>query len=104
MRILGATCVVLGVGAAQPALAEPSVTDLASRVEMHAIETLTLSDQQLLTGDRSGKTVTIAGELRFPRGATGRLPAVVLLHGSGGIGPREEFRSKYLAELGNASF
>jgi hypothetical protein len=62
---------------------------------MHGIETLTLSDQQLLTGDRNGKTVIIAGELRFPRVATGRLPAVILLHGSGGIGPREEFWSKY---------
>jgi dienelactone hydrolase len=104
MRILRATYLVLGVAAAQPALAEPSVTDLAARVEMQAIETLTLSDQQLLTGDRNGKTVIIAGELRFPRGATGRLPAVVLLHGSGGIGPREEFWSKYLTELGYASF
>src|SRR5215470_15972070 len=104
MRILRTLCVVLTAASAQPALAEPSVADLAARVEIHAIETLTLSDQQLLTGDKNGKTVTIAGELRFPRGATGRVPAVVLLHGSGGIGPREEFWSKYIAELGNASF
>ena len=63
-----------------------------------------MSDRQLLTGDTNGQRVTIAGELRFPRGTTGRLPAVILLHGSGGIGAREEFWSKYLSELGMASF
>jgi hypothetical protein len=43
-------------------LAEPSVNDLAPRTEMHAIETLTLSDQQLLTGDKNGQRLTIAGD------------------------------------------
>ena len=36
---------------AQPAIAEPSVKDLAARTEVRPIETLTLSDQQFLTGD-----------------------------------------------------
>jgi hypothetical protein len=44
MRILQATYVVLSVAVAQHALAEPSVTDLAARVEMYGIETLTLSE------------------------------------------------------------
>jgi hypothetical protein len=39
----------------QAAMAEPSVNDLALRTEVHAFETLTLSDQQLLTGDKNGK-------------------------------------------------
>jgi hypothetical protein len=104
MRVLSAACVILGMTGAQAALAEPRVNDLAPRTEVHAIETLTLSDQQLLTGDKNGQRVTIAGELRFPRGTTGRLPVVILLHGSGGIGAREEFWSKYLSELGMASF
>jgi hypothetical protein len=86
MRILSAVCIILGGIGTQPALAEPSASDLARRTEIHAIETITLSDQQLLTGDKNGQRVTIAGQLRFPRDATGRLPAVILLHGSGGIG------------------
>lgn len=105
MRILSAVCImILGAIETLPAVGEPSASDLAPRTEIHAIETITLSDQQLLTGDKGGQRVTIAGQLRFPQEATGRLPAVILLHGSGGIGAREEFWSKYLNELGIASF
>ena len=103
-RILRAACVVLGVTAAQSAVAEPSVADLAARTELRAVETLTLSDQQFLTGDKNGKPTTIAGELRLPRGATGKLPAVVLLHGSGGVGPGPEMWAKYFNEMGVASY
>lgn len=60
---------------------------IPARVELHAIETLTLSDQQFLTGDASGgKPATITGQFRIAQG-TGRLPVVVMMHGSGGIGP-----------------
>ncbi|SRR6266550_2372393 len=104
IRILRAACVVLGVTAAQSAMAEPSVTDLAARIELRAVETLTLSDQQFLAGDKNGKPTTIAGELRLPRGTTGKLPAVVLLHGSGGVGPGPEMWAKYFNEMGVASY
>src|ERR1700754_1612976 len=59
--------------------------DVASRVEIYAIPSLTISDQQFLTGDANGKPVTVAGELRIAQGA-GRLPVVVLMHGSSGVG------------------
>src|SRR5712691_11645989 len=103
-RILRAFCAILGLAWAHMAAAEPSSTDLAARTELRAIETLTLSDQQFLTGDRNGKAVTIAGELRLPQGASGRLPAVILMHGSGGPGPREEFWAKIFNEMAIASF
>ena len=91
--------------AVQSAIADPSVKDLAARTEVRPIETLTLSDQQFLTGDKSAaKAAVIAGELRLPQGAAGRLPAVVLMHGSGGAGAREEFWSKIFNEMGIASF
>jgi len=86
------------------AAAEPSSTDLAARTELRAIETLTLTDQQFLTGDKNGKAVTIAGELRLPQGAAGRLPAVILQHGSGGVGPGPELWARYFNEMGVASF
>jgi dienelactone hydrolase len=59
--------------------------DVASRVEIYAIPSLTISDQQFLTGDANGKPVTVAGELRIAQG-NGRLPVVVLMHGSSGVG------------------
>jgi hypothetical protein len=88
----------------QSVVADPSLKELAARTEVRPIETLTLTDQQFLTGDKSGKAAVIAGELRLPQGASGRLPAVVLMHGSGGAGPREEFWSKTFNEMGIASF
>jgi predicted dienelactone hydrolase len=85
------------------AIAEPTVHDLASRTELRAIETLTLSDQQFLTGDKNAKATTIAGELRFPQSVSGRLPVVVLLHGSGGATGGHELWAKHFNEMGIAS-
>jgi len=65
--------------------AQSMPNDVASRVEIYAIPSLTISDQQFLTGDANGKPVTVAGELRIAQG-TGRLPVVVLMHGSSGVG------------------
>src|SRR5260370_23306027 len=56
---------------------------IAARTELHQIQTLTLSDQQFLNADTGGKPVTITGQLRIAQGS-GRLPVVVLQHGSGG--------------------
>ena len=59
--------------------------DVAARTEIYAIPSLTISDQQFLTGDANGKAVTVAGEFRIAQG-TGKLPVVVLMHGSSGVG------------------
>src|SRR3954467_5582774 len=85
--------------AAQSAIADPSVKELAARTEGRPTEGLMPSGQQVLTGRKStAKWAVIAGELRLPQGAAGRLPAVVLMHGSGGAGAREEFWSKIFNE------
>jgi dienelactone hydrolase len=99
---LAGACAIVAL--TSPALADPSVKELAARAEVRPIETLTLSDQQFLTGDKRGQASVIAGELRLPQRASGRLPAVILLHGSGGPGAREEFWSKTFNEMGIASF
>ena len=57
-----------------------------ARTELHAIPTLTLSDRDFLTGEKNGTSVTIAGSLRIPSLGADRLPAVILVHGSGGVG------------------
>ena len=87
-----------------PALtAETGSRQIAGRIELHPIPTLTLSDQQFLTGDSNGKPVTVSGALRLPPG-TGRVPVVVLMHGSGGVGPNVDMWAKEFAEFGFASF
>ncbi len=55
-------------------------------MEIHSFPSMTLTDQEFLTGRKEGQPVILAGELRLPRPGNDRLPAVVLLHGSGGVG------------------
>jgi dienelactone hydrolase len=88
---------------AQSAAAEPNLKDLAARMELRPIETLTITDQQFLTGDKNGKPVSIAGALRLPQGSSGRVPAVVLLHGSGGVNGGHELWARQFNEMGIAS-
>src|SRR5260370_32462430 len=56
------------------------------RTEVYPVQTVTLSTADFLQGKKDGKPAMIAGELRIPKPGTDRLPAVVLVHGSGGIG------------------
>src|SRR3984885_14337596 len=63
--------------------------EFAARVELYPIPTLTLSDRQFLTGSSEGAPATVSGEFRIAQG-TGRLPVVVLVHGSSGVGPAME--------------
>jgi dienelactone hydrolase len=86
------------------ALCAPIARAQVARTELHAIPTLTLSDGQFLTGDKNGTPVTITGALRIPRLGTDRLPAVILMHGSGGIGANVDRWSQELNAIGLATF
>ena len=44
------------------------------RLEIHAIPSVTVSNEQFLIGDRYGKPVIIGGELRLPRGLGREIP------------------------------
>jgi dienelactone hydrolase len=83
--------------------AEVGTKDFAARTELLPIQTLTLTDQQFLTGDNNGKPTTITGQLRIAQG-TGRLPVVVLQHGSGGFAPNIEYWSRELNAAGISTF
>lgn len=76
---------------------------VAARVEIHAIPSLTISDQQFLTGDPNGKAVTVAGAFRIAQG-TGRLPVVILMHGSGGVPPTIEAWTHQFNSMGISTF
>jgi dienelactone hydrolase len=89
---VAATALILCTGAwlaTSETKAQSIPKEVAARVELYAIPSLTISDQQFLTGDARGAQVTVAGELRIAQG-TGRLPVVVLMHGSSGVGATTE--------------
>jgi dienelactone hydrolase len=77
--------------------------EAAARVEIYAIPSLTISDQQFLTGDTNGKPVTVAGEFRVAQGS-GRLPVVVLMHGSSGVGANIEPWTHQFNKMGISTF
>jgi dienelactone hydrolase len=82
---------------------QPDLKQIASRTELHQISTLTLSDQQFLTGNAIATPVTIVGQLRIAQGS-GRLPVVVLQHASSGYDARIDIWSRELNELGISTF
>src|ERR1700694_5072197 len=71
-----------------------------ARIELHAIPPTTLTDHQFLTGVKEGQPVAVTGELRIPLPGTSRLPAVILVHGSGGIGSNVDVWSQELNRIG----
>ena len=77
LRLISATAIVLlpAMGGAQIA-----------RVEVHPVQSVTMTDKDFLNGRKDGKPVMLGGQLRIPRPGVDKLPAIVLLHGSGGVG------------------
>jgi dienelactone hydrolase len=80
-----------------------------ARTELHTIKSATMADRQFLTGEKNGTAVTLAGVLRIPRAGSDKLPAVVLLHGSGGMGANvdrwaHEFNASGIATFAVDSF
>src|ERR1700674_672439 len=74
------------------------------RWEMRPVETITLSTQQFLTGDKSGKPTLLAGELRIPTRGTDKLAAVILVHASQGIDQAIDRWAQEINSIGVAVF
>ena len=93
----------LAIGA-QLALASKTFSkDIAPRIETIPIQTLTISDEQFLKGDASGRPTIISGKLKVAQGS-GRLPLVILMHGSGGIEENAVVWERLFASLGISTF
>jgi dienelactone hydrolase len=71
-----------GLSAQAQWAAAPSVP---SRIEVHALQTQTLTGDAFLKGSDKGQSHLLGAELRLPQGQKTKFPAVVLIHGSGGI-------------------
>jgi dienelactone hydrolase len=81
----------------------PQLTNAdTARLEIYSVETLTLTDQQFLVGAKDGIPARIGAELRLPPG-TARIPAVVLIHGSGGVGANVDGWAQALNAMGIAA-
>ena len=108
MRRFGLVLALAGWAFMAPATADTHDSDstrYASRVELHPFLTLTLTDEQFLSGGADeAKPVPIAGSLRIARGGKDRVPVVILMHGSGGIGTNVEFWQRELNTLGISTF
>lgn len=77
---------------------------LAGRIEVLAVRSVTYTGQQFLTGAAADKEVLLGGELRLPVGAAPKVPAVILVHGSGGVGSSVDAWARALNEAGIAAF
>ena len=104
-KLIGALAVALNIFRGEPGIARPRFASkrIAARTELHPVRTLTISDHQFLTGDTTGVPVTICGHFRIAQGA-GRLPVVVLQHGSSGYGANIDVWSRELNALGISTF
>jgi dienelactone hydrolase len=95
--VLATLCVLVA------AFSHPGYAQVA-RMEVIPFESLTLTDEEFLSGHEDGKPMTIAGELRLPRAGTERFPLVILLHGScGACGYVIDWEREFLA-MGVATF
>ena len=76
-----------------------------ARQEIIAIQSITISDSDFLQGKADGKPVTIAGRLLLPKATPdAKQPAVILIHGSGGIGGSAAALPGWERELTSAGF
>src|SRR6266404_5206680 len=95
--------------ASPPAINSSLKPDLAripaqtARIEIHSFESVTLTDKQFLTRAKDGIPARIGGELRLPPG-TARVPAVILVHGSAGVGANVDRWARELNGIRVAAF
>ena len=73
------------------------------KIKFTSLPTLTIKD--FLKGKKPNREITIWGTLNFPDNATDKnVPAVVILHGMGGINDAEEHWIEVINSMGIASF
>ncbi len=96
--------VLMAAAGALALLAPASEAAAQFRTEVHPIQTRTYSTQAFLLGEKEAPAATIAGELRIARFGNEKLPAVILVHGSGGVGSNVAEWAVELNKLGIAVF
>ena len=62
------------------------------------------SFREILAGEGQSKPVTISGTLKIPKGVRGKVPAVIILHGAGGVNKHYYEVADMLNQMGIAAF
>ena len=94
--------VALGLAACAPAVVSQHLAD--GRTGTITFSTVSPTSGEFATGHHPARTVVVTGDLTLPRGASGRVPAVVLIHGSSGVGRNMPGWVGALTSLGVATF
>ncbi len=81
----------------------PPATIVSASTERISFQTLNLTAAQFVAGSKEGSSVTIFGDLLFPREGR-RAPAVILIHGSEGVTGSERGWAAHLSRIGVATF
>jgi dienelactone hydrolase len=82
----------------------PTWAQAQVRVEIRAFESVVVDGTGFLNGGSAGTSVQLAGELRIPGDGKVKVPAMVLMHVSGGINPVVEHWVQELNAMGVATF
>ena len=99
-----ATATILLGTLTAPTTAHAQASAWPGRIKILPIRSKTLPLDAFLRGDQSAPGVLLGGELRLPTGPTARVPAVILIHGSGGIGAGPDMWAHILNQAGIAAF
>jgi dienelactone hydrolase len=99
----GGAALLLLLGLTAPVARAAEAVPMA-RLELHPVQSTTLTGEQFLTGDKNGKPALLAGELRLPKPGPEKVPAVILVHGSGGLGASADRWAQELNATGVAAF
>ena len=82
-----------------------SPTKWAWRIEVLPVQSKTLSSREFLNGESTGHDVALGGELSLPFAMLrGKVPAVIMVHGSAGMGASNDYWTRALNEAGIAVF
>ena len=102
--ILSAVALALFGPMTAPRPARAQGSSWPGRIEILPVRSQTVALDAFLRGTKTGPEVLLGGELRMPVGVSGQVPAVVLVHGSGGIGASLAMWAHVLNEAGIAAF
>ena len=98
----GLSLALLALSSCAPAVPVASLAD--ARTGTVHFATVSPTSLEFAMGQRSAGTAVISGDLSLPRAGAGRAPAVVLIHGSGGVGRNAPVWVGELTSIGVAVF
>ncbi len=102
LALLRTLCIALNLAACASGLPRTDLADGATGTIRFPTQTPSPGD--FARRNLAAPTAVISGELTLPRRASGRVPAVVLVHGSSGVGGNMPGWSAELTSIGVATF